>query len=329
MGMDVSSLVPPPPPGVVNLRGTRFFEKNKLEGTYSSTLLKRPMPAQFEAYNASNASIVCLADLDAVTKYLAKIDRKPVRTTPDEQFRRDHGLTARDYAIVSLVMNNYLDTSVGPYKAIMVSTPARSAHFNPQQEWKGPGSAIVPMLKPDVELVIGPLAMSKNPGALAIGREQMGINKYEADVRLETSNGATAASIGDEQGVPRLVVRVGQVSDAEALESSAQLFPSIGFLRSFEVLLKPSEHPFVGWDDQDKEQLPPRYCHSVTLTQPRFRAWDPERDELTYVETDDLTRKLKAFAVYPILASHDEQISVFVKPDRAASERNWPRYAYL
>jgi len=354
MSTEIESLVPPLPPGVTNLRNLDLFAQHSLLSSYESDLLKARhlparIPAQFAGYNADNTTIVCLADLQLVTAYLKRIGRVPVALVPDAKIRELLGLEKdpphQAYAVVNLVMNDYLDTSVGPYQAIMLSTFARRAGARkaelpsaaalaleqalPPKEWPSPFAAILPLLDPEVEMVIGPLAMSANPGAWAIGREKMGIRKYETLVRISHDQGSTSASVNTADTL-RLSARVGEVTELEERESRAALLMQLGLFGSLDALLnqsRPVPHPFLGWDGQGgKGQVDdgvggvePAYSASLTLTRAKFRVWNGLKDSFNVVGGDELSDKIKEFALKPLLASRDAQISVVVEPDEAES----------
>jgi hypothetical protein len=319
---DVYDLVPPLPLGVKNLRDAALFSEHPLTSTYKSARSGERLPVEFHAYNADNTTIVCIADLYAVKQYLAPLGYEPV-TIPDPHapvpppLARD---TRKKYAIINLVMNDYKDTSAGPYQAFPLCIFATSGATN-NLEWHDPTSALLPLLDPTITMIMGPLAMSKNIPAFDVGREQMGIDKFMTDARISHDIAGTSAII-NHKGDEVLRVRVNDATPEQAFLSGLALFKNLGILGSLQMLIgtgQPVVHPFVGWGGT-AANLAPAHSVSYTITQPTFKAWDPDIDVFELQPGCRLTDLLLLFKAAPILSSRDPQISVAVEHDEASTK---------
>jgi hypothetical protein len=318
---DVYDLVPPLPPGVKDLRDAALFTEHPLKNTYKSARSGEQLPVEFHAYNADNTTIVCLADLYEVTQYLAPLGYKPV-TIPDPHASLPSDLasdTREKYAIINLAMNDYKDTSAGPYQAFPLCIFA-TEDVATNLEWHDPTSALLPLLDSGITMVMGPLAMSRNIPAYDVGREQMGIDKFITDARISHDIAGTSASITHKNSEV-LRVRVNDATPEQAFLSGLALFKNLGILGSLQMLIgtgQPVVHPFVGWGGTTAN-LSPAHSVSYTITQPKFKAWDPAIDVFQPQPGCPLTDLLLQFKATPILSSRDPQISVAVEHDEKST----------
>jgi len=328
--VDPNVLVPPPPLGV-NMRKLPIFAAHPLQHAYRSPVSGLQLPVEFHAYSADNTAIVCLANADKVSDFLRPIGYKPVVVVvgPKESERYELEVD-KEYAIVNLVMNDYADTSAGPYQALPLSIfalPLDREHSKEVTQLRDPVAALLPLLDPAVAMVMGPLAMSKNQAAFDVGRDVMGIDKFVADVRINHDDGGTTTNVTFEKN-QLLYVRVNDGSPVELLDAQARLFSQLDIFGSFKLLLgknEPIEHSFIGWngrsptmnDPKGAPQQPPMaaYCTSYTLNSPAFKLWSKQDDKFDFSPGCPLTDRLSEFECKPILASRDRHVSVAVVRD--------------
>src|ERR1041384_5645675 len=172
--IDPTVLVPPRQPGGKNMRNLPLFEAHPLRRAYRSRG-NLQLPVEFHAYSANNTTVVFLANKQKVSDFLEPIGYEPAVVRLSEAEAEPYQLSDGEYAIVNLVMNDYEDTSAGPYKALPLSVFAPRKRESGEnavddkagaRELKGPSTALLPQLDPHFAMVMGPLAMSKNQRAL-------------------------------------------------------------------------------------------------------------------------------------------------------------------
>jgi hypothetical protein len=288
--------IPKPPEGRSNHREEPLFVQHPLTDAYTSQhgVL---MPTDFHGYDLDGTGIVCLADLDEVRKYLAGAGYAPVRVN-------------ERYAIVSLLLNKYYDSSVGAYNAIVINI------FAARQEialpWTDATCALTPMFNPYVDVVIGPYAMSRNTRAADIGRDLMGMNKLETAATIEHhKGGTTAATIFDNGGRKLLHAQVTRPTLRDSQFQGPMLLDNL-HMPAFPPKA-PLPKAFVGYDPSST--LQPATTQAIILSQPSFKPWGPD-DRLEAEKGIHVTDLLIRFKVRPILITRDDAMSVVLKPQK-------------
>jgi hypothetical protein len=300
----VSVEIPSVPEGRENRRNEPLFLQHPLDTTYVSKHGVR-MPSSFHGYDLDGTGIVCLADLTEVRKYLAGANYAPVRFNDR-------------FAVVSLLLNKYYDSSVGPYDAIVMNI------FATRQElvlpWTDPTSALLPALLPQVDVVIGPYAMSPNTRAADIGRDLMGINKLETDATIENDSAtrATTATIIDGYGKKILDVHVDDATESAATMYGAALLQNLAALMGKRAPAKPPPGPaiktFVGYDPDSKLAL----AKTTAFIESRLilKSWGPN-DRLEAQKGIHVTDLLIRFRAKPVLTTRDRRMAVVLKPEKS------------